>query len=352
MKGVFKLKALVFLGPRNIEIKELPLPAINKDEILLKVKFAGICGTDVRIYNGTKAIKAPRIIGHEFSGEIVELGEGIKNFSIGERVTVYPMLSCGICYACKEGRTNICVDRLTIGYEIDGGFAQYIKIPAAFVNGGNVIKLPDNISFQEAAASEPVAAALNGINRAKLEPGQYLAVVGCGPIGLSHVQLGKHLKVNVIAVEPQPEKRELALKMGAKYVLDPQTENLTEKIFEITDKKGVDSLLLDVGIPRVIEQSLQLVKKGGSFILFAGCPHGSTITIDPNWIHYREIDFTGASASTPENHRQILDMVSNGQISIKRLITDELPFTQWETGFNQKQNFTGLKTILNIEEAD
>jgi L-iditol 2-dehydrogenase len=346
------LKALVFSGPKSIEIKELPIPSITRGEILLKVKFAGICGTDIRIYNGTKAIKAPRIIGHEFSGEIVELGEGVGDYSVGDRVTVYPMLSCGVCYACKEGRTNICVDRLTIGYEIDGGFSQYIKIPASVVNGGNVIKLPDNVSFQEAAASEPVAAALNGINRAKLKPDQYLAVVGCGPIGLSHVQLGKHLNANVIAIEPQREKRELAMKMGAKYVLDPQTENLNEKISVITDKKGVDSLLLDVGIPSVIEQSLQLVKKGGSFILFAGCPHGSTITIDPNWIHYREIDFTGASASTPENHEQILDMVCKGHISIKSLITDELPFTQWRAGFDQKQNYVGLKTILNIEEAD
>lgn len=346
------MKALVYLEPKTITIKDLPIPEITEGEILVKVKFAGVCGTDVRIYNGTKIIQAPRIIGHEFSGSIAAMGEGVEDFALDDRVTVYPMLSCGTCYACKEGRTNICVNRVTIGYEIDGGFAQYTKIPVAAVKGGNVIKLPENVSFQEAAASEPIAAALNGIKQAKLQNGQYLAVVGCGPIGLSHIQMGKYYQAKVIAIEPQPEKRELALKMGAEYTLDPQIDNFNEEVLSITDGKGVDSLLLDVGIPRVIEKSLQLVKKGGRFVLFAGCPHGSTITIDPNWIHYREIDFTGASSSTPDNQRQILEMISKGRMCVKSLITDELPFTHWEKAFNQKQSFIGLKTLLNMEEAD
>lgn len=346
------MKALVFEGPQNIVIKDVPVPHVEQGEILVKVKFAGVCGTDIRIFQGTKAIKAPRITGHEFAGDITAIGDGVVGYEVGERVTVYPMLACGECYVCKEGRTNICVNRKTIGYEIDGGFAQYVKIPAAAVKNGNVIKLPDNISYQEAAASEPFAAALNGIHQAKLHEGQYLAVVGCGPIGLAHVQLGKQYKARVIAIEPQPAKRELADMLGAEYVVDPQTENLPARILEITGGRGVDSLLLDVGVPRVIEQSLQLVRKGGRFVLFAGCPQGSSITIDPNWIHYREIDFTGASSSTPENQREIVEMVNKGQISIKDLITSELPFGQWETAFNQKKNYIGLKAVLNMQEAD
>lgn len=344
------MKALVFSGPKDMAISDLPIPQITKGEVLVEVKFAGVCGTDIRILNGTKSIKAPRITGHEFSGKVMALGEGVVDYSVGDRVTVYPMLACGSCYACREGRSNICVNRVTIGYEIDGGFAQFIRIPAVAVNNGNLIKLPDGLSLKEAAVSESIAAALNGIHQAKLHPGQYLAVVGCGPIGLAHVQLGKHFQAKVIAIEPQQGKRELAVKLGADFALDPQTGVLPEQLLEITAGRGADALLLDVGIPRVIEQSLQLVRKGGRFVLFAGCPNGSTITIDPNWIHYRELDFTGASSSTPENHRQILAMAGRSQFSIKDLITEELPFLQWETAFTRKENFVGLKTVLNMEE--
>lgn len=343
------VRALVFEGPEKMSIQEVPVPSISEKEILVKVKFAGVCGTDIRIYGGTKVINSPRITGHEFAGEIVEIGHQVDGFKVGDRVTVYPMLACGTCYACQSKRSNICVNRTTIGYEIDGGFAEYVRIPFEAIEGGNVLRIPDNVSYEKAAIAEPLAAALNGIQRAQLQEGQSLAIVGAGPIGLGHVLLAKTKGVKILLIEPKKEKRDLALKLGADYVLDPGLGDVKKEVMLLTNGAGVDSLLLDVGIPKVIEESLELVKKGGRFILFAGCPVGSRITIDPNLIHYKEIEFTGASSSTPDNEAEILALISEGKIDVEQLITDVLPFSQWLDAFNLKKNYQGLKTILNLE---
>ncbi|MEM2506395.1 MAG: alcohol dehydrogenase catalytic domain-containing protein, partial [Nitrososphaeria archaeon] len=135
------MKAAVFYEPLKLKVEDVPKPVVGANEVLVKVKAAAICGTDLRIYRGTKKIKTPRIIGHEFAGEIVELGENVEGFTVGDRVTVYPVIACGKCYACMMGRPNICVNRPTIGYEYDGGFAEYVKIPEEAVSYGAVIKL-------------------------------------------------------------------------------------------------------------------------------------------------------------------------------------------------------------------
>ena len=343
------MKALVFHGIKDIRIEEVTKPKINQDEILVRVSYAGICGTDARIYNGTKKITPPRIPGHELAGVIVEVGQGVKGYREGERVTVYPMLHCGECYVCKEGRTNICVNRKTIGYEIDGGFAEYIKLPAAAIKKGNVIKIPEGVSDIEAAASEPLAAAYNGILRCQLKGKETVLIIGGGPIGLFHVQLAKIFGADkVILSEPMENKRKLAKELGADLCLNPLAEDLAEILKDFTGGEGVDCLLMDVGRVDVIEKSLNYIKKGGRYVLFAGCPQGAQITIDPNLIHYREIEFTGASSSSPANHRIVLDLIASGKIKMDSLITDIFPLKDWKKGFENKSNYEGLKALIDF----
>jgi L-iditol 2-dehydrogenase len=343
------LKALVFHGIKDIRIEEVAKPKISNDEILVRVSYAGICGTDARIYNGTKKIPAPRIPGHEFAGTIVEVGQNVKGYCEGERVTVYPMLHCGECYVCKEGRTNICVNRKTIGYEIDGGFAEYVKIPAEAIRKGNVIKIPKEVGDIEAAASEPLAAAYNGILRCQLKGNETVVIIGGGPIGLFHVQLAKIFGAGLIILsEPMENKRKLARELGADLCINPVEEDLEEILRDTTGGEGADCLLMDVGRPEVIEKSLTYIKKGGRYILFAGCPHGTSITIDPNWIHYREIEFTGASSSSPKNHRIVLDLIATGKINMELLITDIFSLSDWKKGFENKSNYEGLKALIDF----
>lgn len=342
------MRALIFYGPKHLIVEDVPIPIINHHEILIKVKYAGVCGTDNRIYQGTKIIEGPRIIGHEFAGVIEKVGKTVKDFEIGDHVTVYPMISCGNCYACKNGRKNICVNRTTIGYEIDGGFAQYIKIPKEAIQNGNVLKVPSNLDEKAVAITEPIAAALNGIKRANIQSGDSVVIIGAGPIGLFHVQLATLQEPNsLIVIEPDQEKRNIALQLGATHTINPFKEDAATQIKDITGGDGADVVIIDVGIPKLIEESIEYVKKGGTYVIFAGAPHGSSINIDPNLIHYKEINLTGSSASTPEIHREVLDLIQEGRIDVSQLISEIVPLDQWERALEMKNNFQKIKVLID-----
>ncbi len=342
------MRALVFKGPKHFEVEERPIPSITEDEILVRVKYGGVCGTDNRIYQGTKIIDAPRITGHEFSGVIEAIGQNVEGYQIGQRVSVYPMIFCGKCHCCQEGRTNICVNRTTIGYEIDGGFAQYVRIPKEAIACGNVVNIPDSVSDEVAAISEPIAAAYHGIQQAQLRDGDTFVIVGAGPIGLFHVQLSKSVNLKkLIVIEPIEEKRRMAREMGADIVIDPVSEDASAIILEATEKRGADAVIIDVGVPSVLEQSLAYVKKGGRFVIFAGNPVGSTISIDPNIIHYKELLVTGSSSSSADNQREVFRLLDSGKVDCSRMVSGVFALEDWKTAFDMKSNYKGVKTILD-----
>lgn len=342
------MKALVFQGPRNFEVKEVPIPQCGEAEMLVRVRFAGVCGTDNRIYQGTKVIAAPRITGHEFSGTIEQLGSSVKGYQLGQRVSVYPMIHCGHCYCCQNGKSNICANRTTIGYEIDGGFAQYVKIPKEAIECGNVVPIPDNVSDEIAAISEPITAAYHGIQQAGLLDGDTFVIIGAGPIGLFHTQLSKSVDLaKRIVIEPIPEKRQMALDMGADLVIDPTVQDAKAIILEQTDGRGADSVIVDVGVTSVLEQSLDYVKKGGRVVIFAGMPVGSKITIDPNTVHYKEIVLTGSSSSSAVNQAEVFRLLSSGKVDTKGMISGCFPLEEWRTAFEMKANYVGVKTIID-----
>ena len=337
------MKAAVFYGPGDIKIEDVPKPVINEYEILVKVHAAAICGTDLRIYKGTKKIKTPRIIGHEFSGNIESIGSEVVDFNVGDRVTVYPMIACGKCYACMMGRSNICIRRPTIGYDYDGGFAEYVKIPRE----ATVIKLPKNVSYEEAAISEPLAACLNGMRRLTVRQGDHVWVIGAGPIGLMHIQLSRFSGASLtIASEVSEFRAQKAKELGADLVLNPLKENVNERIMAETAGKGVDKIIIAAGVPRLIEESLQAARKGARIVIFAGCAEGSKITLDPNLIHYKELEITGASASTPYLHSKALELVSKGKVDLKSLVTNRLKLEEIVKGLEMKEMVEGLKTLI------
>ncbi len=342
------MKALVFQGAKDFEVKEVPIPICTEEEILIKVRFAGVCGTDNRIYQGTKHIEAPRITGHEFSGVIVQIGEKVTGYQLGQRVSVYPMIHCGHCHCCKEGRTNICTNRITIGYELDGGFAQYVKVPKEAIACGNIVPIPDDVSDEIAAISEPITAAYHGIMQAKLREGDVFVIVGAGPIGLFHTQLSKCIPLSKrIVIEPIEEKRKMALSMGADIAINPMTEDAKKMILEQTDGRGADAVIVDVGVPAVLEQSLEYVKKGGRLIIFAGMPLGSKICIDPNIIHYKEIVLTGSSSSSARHQAEVFRLLSSGKIGTEGMISACFPLEEWRKAFEMKNNYIGVKTIID-----
>lgn len=337
------MRALVFHAPHDMRLAEVAQPSLQEGEVRVRVRHAGICGTDLRIFTGTKRVGGPRIIGHEFAGTVVERGSGVTAYDTGERVVVYPIITCGACYACRAGRKNICVNRRTFGYEMDGGFAEYVTIPAAAVAGGNVIRVPDGVSDVAAGASEPAAAALQGVKRAGDLRDKTVLVMGGGPLGLSHIQFSRLFgAATVVLSEPDEARRDQGLRFGAHVTVHP-----SELSGEVG--KAVEVVFIDAGIPNLVNDAVGVLRKGGRCVIFAGMPEPSTVEIEPNKLHYNEIDLVGSSGSTPELQAEVLGYVADGRLDLDAVVSDVLPLDDWRRGFDMKSDVAGLKVLIGFE---
>jgi L-iditol 2-dehydrogenase len=312
------------------------------------VKAAAICGTDLRIYKGekTRGIRKPSIIGHEFSGEVVEIGSKIQSIKIGDRLGIDPVISCGKCYCCLNGLENICINRKAIGYEFDGAFAEYIRIPAIVIKSGNVFKLPDRISFLEAALLEPLSCCINGQNKCNIKKNTDVLIVGTGPIGLIHLQLAKIAGARVFISEPNDKRRKIAELLGADILIDPQKEDLYKIVMLNTNKQGVDAVIMAIGLNQMVNDLLALIKKGGIFNLFAGFQKKVFSNIDPNLIHYNEITITGSSAMKLKNYSAAIKLMEKNKINLKSIVTDVFSLSEYDEAFNKALKKECLKIVF------
>ena len=218
------MRAVILAGPNDFKAGQIETPRIGDGDLLLQVKKAAICGTDIRILEGkkTKDVRYPSVIGHEMCGVIKEVGTNVKGFAVGDKVAIANVIPCHSCKSCLTGRENACLDRKAIGYEFDGGFAEYVLIPQIALESGNVVKLPEQVSFAEGALIEPLACCIRGLKNAGTGINDIVLIVGAGPIGLMHLQLSKIAGARkVIISEPISSRRAKAQKLGADVVVDP-----------------------------------------------------------------------------------------------------------------------------------
>ena len=345
------MKAAVFLAPSHIELQEVEVPQIGPGEVLVRVRAAGICGTDARIFKGSKKIPAPRIIGHEFAGEIHGVGNAVEEWRPGDRVTVQPIIACGKCYCCLRGRSNICLTRPTIGYEYDGGFAEFVRIPSEAVARGNIIRLPDKVSFEDAAFAEALSACIQGNERAGIRKGDRVWIMGDGPIGLTHVQLAALSGAGTIILSgTDPQKLELGKELGAHHLIEiPKQDSMTE-VRAITGGDGVDVAIIAASVSQLVEDCLQGgLRKGGLLLIFAGVPPQSVARIDPNRIHYQEYVITGSSGHSIQNMRQSIALIHAGSFRVKPLISHRLPLAEVVAGIQMKERLQGLKHLIIMD---
>ncbi|MCL4385984.1 MAG: alcohol dehydrogenase catalytic domain-containing protein [Actinobacteria bacterium] len=255
----------VFYGNRNIQIRKNKIKKVKNDELLIKVMASGICGTDILFYNGKCSyINLPVILGHEYSGEVVEIGEDVNNIQIGDRVAIDPTVFCCECFYCCNGQVHLCDNMFTLGVNKDGGFSQYSLVPCR-----SVYKLENNISFEEGALLEPISCCIHGLDKLKIQLGDVVMLSGFGLIGFIMLQLLKIYGASkVIVLEPKADRRELAEKFGANYILNPNN-NIDYNIKQIV-QNGADILIECSGNPLAQENAFSFVKKGGK-ILFFGC---------------------------------------------------------------------------------
>ncbi len=335
------MKAVRFYAQNDIRVEDIDIPKPQAGGMLVKVEACAICGTDLKMYlKGNPRVKPPQTIGHEFVGEIVELGKGVEDFSVGQRITMATSVSCGKCAVCRAGYTNRCENLAPVSYDYPGAFAEYIAVPPAGVAGGNVVKVSDSLGDM-AALAEPVSCAVNAQILAGVKMGDTVVVVGCGPLGAIHTQVAKaNGATKVIVTEFSQERLKLAGELGVDEVIDASKINPVEEVMKLTD-----------GIPAVAaqEQSLSMARKGGMINLFASLPSGgSELKLDSRLIHYRELFISGASDSSPYHVELAVKLLDKGLIS-EEVITHSLPIDKFIDGIMLMKECKGLKVLIKPE---
>ncbi|MBS7654059.1 MAG: zinc-dependent dehydrogenase [Candidatus Bathyarchaeia archaeon] len=345
------MRAVRLHSIKDLRFEEIEEPEIGEDEVLLRVRAATICATDVRIYTyGDPRIKLPRILGHEFAGDAEKVGANLRgHLKIGMRVTVNPNMYCGRCRYCITGRHELCVSRYALGIDVDGALAEYIRIPSEAFKTGAICEIPDNLSYEEAALIEPLSACLHGQDVAQTKIGDIVAVIGAGPIGLMHVILAKALGASkVIVSEVEEERLREAASFGADHLINPLKDDLSSKVKEVTYGHGADVVIVAVGSPIAQEQALSIVARGGKINFFGGLPSGKEIVpLNTNLIHYKEISVFGSSSQSIYDFHKALNLVSCGVLNVKRFITHRLPLEETPKAFEIVSSKRGLKVCIN-----
>ncbi len=342
------MKAAILYAPNDMQFGVAGDPVPQPGDLVLRVRAATICGTDIRVYRGRKTagIRYPSVIGHEFSGEIVATG-GSAHYAQGQRVGVCPAIPCGRCAQCIRGLENLCPDLQAIGYEIDGAFAEYIRIPARAVELGNVHVLPDTVTDAAAALIEPLACVLNGQNKVAVQQGDTVVILGAGPIGTLHATLARLRGAGrVIVSEPNQTRRMAALEAGADVAIDPVAGDLRAAVRAETRGQGADVVICAIGIPALAAQAVGLAARGGRVSLFAGFTKGETGTLDINAIHYEELRVTGAFGLSRRDYADALNMVADGRIDLARMVTHQYGLTEVAAAFAMAESGAAMKVAI------
>lgn len=332
-----------------MEIRDIPEPAAGAGEIKIKVIQAGICGSDLHIYHSDIAIpvRPPVVVGHEFSGTIAQVGEGVTGYAVGDRVvseTAYHY--CGVCDFCREGYYNMCVERQTLGYWYNGIFTNYTVVPA-----GRVHKIPDNVSDIAATMAEPLACVCHAVyDLCKIVPGDLVLVSGPGSIGLMAMQVAKAHGATVIisGTKIDVERLEMAKKLGADYTVNIQEESLEELVNKLSGNYGVDVVLECSGSAPGINSALNLIKKRGYYTQIGLT--GKKIEFDIEKICYKELHFSGSLGSRNHSWRTALRLLSEGRVNLEPLADPILPLAEWQTAFDRFEKKQGCKFLLTPSE--
>lgn len=317
------MKAAVFYSPGDLRIEERADPQASAGQVLLRVAACGICGTDRHIYHGEFATMPPVILGHEYAGQVIDVGEGVADLKPGDYVAIDPNMPCGICRPCRRGKVHLCENLRALGVDQDGGFAQYCVAPQT-----QCYRLPDSVSPLEGAMTEPLACCLHGIDQANIQAGDTVAVIGGGAIGQMLMQLARQRgAARLVLSDPIASRREMALALGADAVVDPLCEDAAAPGGVLAG--GADVVIEAVGSTVTTAQAVEWATPGGTVLWFGVTPPKQTVTIEPNLIFRKELNLRGARIN-PFTHSRALAMLASGQVQVKPLITrtvslDDLP---------------------------
>jgi L-iditol 2-dehydrogenase len=343
--------AAVYHGPDDLRVEEVPVPRIGAGELLVKVLSTSICGTDLRILHGNHRKFGPgtvRIPGHEVVGTIADAGSEAGRYAAGQRVFCAPNTGCRHCPQCITGNNNLCADYDAIGVTSDGGFAEYVRIPANSVRQGNVIPIRDSVDPAVAALLEPFACVVRGQNALHLKPGEVVLVIGAGPIGIMHTKLAKARGAGrVIVSEPIADRAAQARRLGADRVVNPASDNLKQALNEETRGRGADVIIVAAPAHAAQESALDLAAISGRINFFGGLPKDRpTVTLDTNLIHYKELVITGTTACSSADCWQASRIVDSGLVDLSDIVSQRFPLKEAAATFAAAEDRKSLKVVL------
>lgn len=347
------MKAIVLVEPKKIELQNIDNPNMKNHEILIKIKSNGLCTNDIRDYVGNTKYTYPRIGGHEFSGEVVKIGQEVPGnlFDIGDHVVKYIIPSCGVCRYCKTNRENLCIHVPTSEtFQNEGGvsgfkgMAEYMAVDYKLL-----YKYPKNISYEESSFTEPLACVINSVERANLILGQDVVVIGAGVMGLLHVMLLKNKGVRIIVSEPNLERRNLAKKLGAHHTFNPLEGDPVKLLSEITDEQLADVVFNTNENPIVAKQAMDFTGIGGSTYMFSSIHPNELVPTDIGAIHSLEKVVTGTVSPTIKSFYQAVQLISKEIVNVNVLIDKIYSYEEAEEAYEYAMKPESFKTIINFE---
>ena len=338
------MKVAMFYGPENVRLEERDTPQIKDGEVLVKIKAALTCGTDVKTYRrGHKLLPPPSPFGHEYAGDIVKVGKAVEGFEEGMRVVAGNSAPCGHCFYCKRGRESLCENLFFVW----GAFAEYIAVPERIVKK-NLLEIPDHIHYEEAALTEPLACVIHGVEESNIKMGDTVVINGAGPIGLFFTALVKQKGAQVIQTDLVDDRLKVAERLGADHIINAGSgeEETIQKVKALTDGRGADVGIEAVGYPQIWENTIKMTRKGGTATLFGGCEKGTEITVDTSLLHYNELTLKGVFHHTPHYIRTALNLISWGAIDTKTFITEKMPLSEIDEALQKILHQKGVKIAL------
>ncbi len=339
------MQANILVNAGRLEMRELPLPEAGPGEVLVQVKTALTCGTDLKAYlRGHPQIPMPGPFGHEFSGEVEGVGAGVEKFRVGDAVMSVHSAPCGKCYWCEKGQGNLCES--IMGSKVLGAYAEYVLVPAHIVSQNMFIK-PGHLSYEEAAALEPLACVVYGLQQIPHSHQDTVLVIGAGAIGLLFLQTLQARDVSQVIVAGRREYRlRLARELGANQVIDVREENLAATVMAATEGRGADVVIECTGKPEVWQQSVDLVRRGGHVLLFGGCPKGTQVCFDTARLHYDQITVHSPFHFDPAAVSAAYSMLTEGRVKPGRLISGSFSLDRLEEAFSLLQSGDCVKYVI------
>lgn len=338
-----EMKAARFYEKGKLVVEEVPVKKPGAHEVLIKVKYCGICGTDVHIFQGEKGsaeVDPPVILGHELSGDVAEIGEGVTKVKVGDRVSADPNTYCGKCYFCANGKKHLCPDMQGLGTAKDGGFAEYITVPEE-----TVYKIADHVSYKAAAMTEPLSCCLHGMDLADVQVGDTVMIIGTGNIGLLMVQLARTAGAEkIIAVEPNDRRREKAKILGADICIDPKTENIRE-VAEENGIQNIDKVIDCAGLTSTAEDAVEYAGKGATVVLFGLTGPDDVMGLKPFELFKKELTIKGSFVN-PDTFERAGRLLSGGCVKVDDIITGIIPLDEIQEVFESKLYAKDGKVII------